>query len=1303
MSLTGPPHVAQREGTQPDTAGLSAGASLLPLSLSQREVWRDRAAWPDSAHLMIGGGGFLDGPLDLARCAEALRLLVQESDGLRLAPLAGGGQYLLDRWEPVLETRELPPGEDPASAMQAWWREGLARPFPFDGTPPWRFVLLRAHATLHGLAMQFHHVVMDGWGTSQVMTRWSEIYNLLEAGELPAPGEAAPYAQFIAESNQYLHSEAHARDAQYWHRQVPTLPEPLIEPRWAGSARTGPAPAQMATLGIARADYDALVRLATANGHGAFSYFLAALAVYFGRTAARDRVLVGVPTLNRAGRRYRSTPGMFVGVLVLDICVDPGQTAAGLVAAAGAAMRSALRRPRYPLSELGRTLQLLRHGRDSLFDVILSFEQQDYAVHFGAAHRVDSSQFFSGVARYPLAVTVCEFHPERDLELVLEARSDCFSADETSLLAQRIWNIARALAQAPTQCVGDVSLLASGDRMALLAPPPVGADDLHDSQPYILRFERHATQAPEAVALVWDGGSMDYRTLDRRANRLAHRLVALGAGRERTVAVAVARSPELVVAMLGIAKAGAAYLPLDPDAPVARLAAILEDSDAVSLLIQEHSLERLGSLHPRSAVIDWQQALGEDADNAPPAAAQAGDLAYVLFTSGSTGRPKGVMVEHAALARRMAWLTRTYGVQPDDRSALATQATFDPSLIELCLPLVNGASIALAPPGRLRPESVAEFAIRHGVTIMAFVPSTLSGFLDAAAHRPGLRLRVACCGGEVLSPELAARYREGTSARLFNVYGPTEACIFATAWACVPDSGHRVLPIGTPVDHTTIRVLDAAQRLLPQGVPGEICIGGGGLARGYLNQPELTRAAFVDDPFQPGARLYRTGDRGWLSTDGQLHFMGRLDRQVKLRGYRVELGEIEAALMAIEGVVQAAAQRVEHQGRAAIHAWVAAPGAPGAEQLLRVLRLRLPDYMVPSALGVLPDLPVASTGKTDYAALPAITDSVLRPAARGPASAMERELLTIWEQALGRQPLSVQDNFFDVGGDSLSAIGVLNATEHMLGRKVPLYLLTEHPTVEQFVRALGRDDPFPGLLVGFGMAPGCVPLYVAASGHGDLMRFRTLAEALAGVCDVRMLQPPVGEPFRRITDLAARYAEAIEALGLQAGFVAGFSIGGVAALETTRRLEARGVPVRGLVLIDTVYPKAVWGGTFYWRLFSALVRLLRIGQLSLNGRRLGAMVNDTGLSSQVMAMGGYRPGTIAGPTVLIKTTGLSRWHHMLFGSWRKRMGERYSEREIAGLHGSIFDASSVGVLASQLADIVTAPESAPPVPPKARR
>ncbi len=1265
---------------------------VLALSLSQREVWRDQCAWPGSAHLMIGGGGFLSGPLDVGRCAQALDLLVAENDALRLAPLADGRQRLLSQFAPVLQTVDASGDVDPAQAMDAWWRDAITRPFAMDGTPPWRFALLRVRADLHGLAMQFHHVVMDGWGTSQVMRRWSEIYNLLEQGQAMPTRGGPSYRQFIEESNQYAASATFGRDADYWRAQIPALPPPVIERRTGEVRQPGLVAARMVVQTLVRADYNQMAQQATAHGATTFNFFLAALALYFARVSNQAQVLVGVPTLNRGGRRYLQTPGMFVGVVVLNVSVAPDMAVADLIAAIGAATRSALRHPRYPLSELVRSLEMVRSGRDSLFDVLLSFEQQDYDVSFGAAKRVDSRQFFSGISRYPLGVTVCEFHPERDLELVLEGSSACFASGEVELLARRLWHTTQQMAFEPHRRVRDVQVLPPAEREDVLVTRHANVVCHDHTEPFICQFEHHAAARPQATSLVWDGGRMDYQTLNQRASELAHRLAALGAGRDTIVAVAIPRCPDLVVAVLAIAKAGAAFLPLDPDAPVARLAGILQESAALALLVLDESWDRLAHLHSSTVVTGWQQARAVSTAQLPLATPAAEDLAYVLFTSGSTGSPKGVEVEHATLSRRLAWLSRVYGVNTDDRSALATQATFDPSLIELCLPLVNGASIALPPPGRLRPAMVAEFAIRHGVTIMAFVPSTLAGFLDAAQNRADLKLRVACCGGEVLSPELARRYRLGTNARLFNVYGPTEACIFATAWECSDQLTAAALPIGRPIDDTRIYVLDAQRQPLPYGVAGEIFIGGNTLARGYLKRPESTREAFVDNPFCPGGRMYRSGDRGWLAPDGQLHFQGRLDRQVKLRGYRIELGEIEAALLAVEGVTQAAAKLLEHQGRPAIHAWVASTNAGasghGPDSLQRVLRVRLPDYMVPSAIGIFTTLATGSAGKIDYNGLPEIPEPGPQALARAPNGPLERDLLALWEEVLGRRPLTVHDNFFDAGGDSLAAVGVLVGTERLLARKVPLYLLTEHPTVERLALALDSEVRRPGLIVDFGPAASPITLYLAASGHGDLMRFKTLAQAMLGVCDLRMLQPPMDRPIRRISDLAAVYADSIQTQGAAPVFIAGFSVGGIAALETARLLLLRGAQVRGLILIDTVFPKAVWGGTFYWRVFGWLVRNLRLQDLSINGRRLGAMVNDPGLVSQVMAMAGYRAAAFQGPVVLIKTSGLSRWERPLFGSWRKLMGRNLVERQIAGLHGSIFDARNVHELSTLLASIV---------------
>ena len=1272
-----------------DRVNPGPSAEGLNLSLSQHEVWLDQRTWAGSAHLNIGGCCFLQGPLDLARFRQSLELLVAESEALRLAPLVDGRQVLLAQGSANLELLDMSAEAHPKEAMRAWWQQRMKLPFALDGTPPWRFTLLRGHDSLHGLTIQFHHLVMDGWGTTQVGRRWSELYNALEAGRAPAVRVVPGYRQFIDESQGYRQSPAFDRDAAYWQAQIPVLPAPLIERRYASSQQHELPEARVGLQRVVRADYDRLCQIAAAQGSSAFNYFLAALVLYFGRIGNRQEVVVGVPSLNRGGRRYSDTLGMFVGVMPVVVPLTPQMTVGELLAAVGSAMRSALRHPRYPLSELGRTLELARNRREGVFDVLLSFERQDYAVFFGAAELVELRQLFSGKARFPLGVTVCEFHAEQDVELALEASAACFAVGEVELLGRRLWHLVQACMGAPDTLVHSLPLLPPEERWALVDGLHKDVAAMAYAQPFVSLFEHHAGLRPEASALVWNEGAMDYATLDAVSTHLAWRLRALGAGKDQIVAVLMERSADMVVAILAVAKAGAAFLPLDTDAPIGRLEAVLQESGAIAVLLQPQSVERLGGLHACSLQVDWREAQAEVAQHGVPRLAArpaASDLAYVLFTSGSTGRPKGVMIEHGTLARRLGWLSRTYAVEWHDRSAQATQLTFDPSLIELLLPLVHGASVALPPPGRLLPESLADFAVQHGVTIMAFVPSTMSRFLDTAGHRRDLKLRVACCGGEVLSPELARRFLKETGARLFNVYGPTETAIFATAWECDHPRTDGALPIGRPIDDTRIYVLDQTLQPMPMGVPGEIFIGGDAIARGYLNRPELDAQVFLPDPYRPGARMYRTGDRGWLGSDGNLHFLGRQDRQIKLRGYRIELGEIESALSAIDGVLQAAAKLVERKGKPQIQAWVAAVGHTTVDRLQAVLRARLPDYMVPGGISILPSLPSSAAGKIDYDALPDPGQANALREARAPSRTYETELLALWEEVLDTRPLGVQDNFFDLGGDSLAAVTLLTSIEQLVGRKVPMYLVTEHPTIEGLAQALLAKAKGPSVMVNLGADTGRVPLYLAASGHGDLLRFQNLARALGNACEVHMLQPPFAHPIKNINELAELYAECIQSHGKRPGFLAGFSVGGIPALEAARLLRQRGVPLRGLFLIDTTYPASRLGGTMFWRLCSWLVRRLRVQELSLNGRRMGAMFNDPGLVSQVMALDGYRPAGFDGPTLLLKSSGLSSWGRWLFGPWRRLMPKHLYEHQIPGLHGSIFEPGNVNELAKVIAD-----------------
>jgi syringomycin synthetase protein SyrE len=1302
---------------RPSLAVDDAQALRLPLSLSQREVWLDQRVWPGSAHLNIGGAGFLVGPLDVPRLRLALKLLIARCDALRLAPRADGTQQLLKQVEPQLALIELDASPDPYEGMRNWWQQSIRQPFELDGRPPWRFTLLRANDSLHGLTIQFHHLVMDGWGTTQLMRAWSDSYNELADGqrreaaaEAMAMATVPSYQDFIVESLAYRNSSLFERDGSYWANQMGRLGAPLIEARRAQSPRQHLPEADVFKLALARFDYARLMASAEAIGSSVFTCFLAAIALYFARLLGRSSVLIGVPCLNRSGRRFRATPGMFAGVLAVHVRIEPEACAADLLQTVGQQMQTALRHPRYPLSELSQSLHLMREGRDSPLDVMLSFERQDYTLNFGAAQLVDSRQLFVGLARYPLAVTVCEFDAQADPELILEASQACYGPGEPELLARRLWHLAQALPAQADRALEQFEIVPPEERWALLEGLHKGLAQLDAPQAYIDLFEHQAALWPQRCALVWDSGSLSYGELAQKVELLARQLRVLGAARNKVVAMAIERSAEMVVALLAISRAAAAFLPLDPQAPTARLAGILADSGAVALLVGDGAASELAALHSRCLHVnefaDAPQSQSKSQVQSQSlwswARASSDDLAYVLFTSGTSGRPKGVMVEHGALSRRLAWVASAWAIDANDRSAQGTQLSFDPALLELLLPLTQGASVALPPPGRLAPQRLAAFILKHSATFTALVPSTLPGLLAGWRGKSGLKLRVACCGGEVLAPELAARFVRETGAQLFNVYGPTEATIFATAWDCSALSAaglaaepHTDVPLGRPIDDSRLYVLGPQLQVLPLGALGDIYIGGGALARGYLGRPDLDRMAFFADPILAGQRIYRSGDRGWLDCLGHLHFSGRLDRQIKLRGYRIEPGDVEAACCALPGIEQAVVQKIELGGQAMLHAWLVGSRCDSAE-LQAGLRLRLPDYMRPSGFTWLAELPLTHTGKIDLSALPLPTGQAARSnSRRPPESAMEHTLLVLWQQALGPRVASsigMDDDFFDLGGDSLAALSILGAMEDQVGRPLPLQLISEHPNIARLARALSLPLAKPGILQLLGdSTPGsnskAATIFLVASGHGDLLRLQNMAQALQGDARVFMLQAPLSPAPATMQEFASLYADSIEAQGQhgdQEVWLAGFSVGGVTALETALELQRRGRAPLGLMLLDTIHPDAVFGGAASWRTLGWLVRKLHVQDLSMNGRRLSAMFSDPGLISQVLALRGHRCRAFDGPVLLVKSSGLASWNRLLFQGWHRLMPKKVETRMVSGLHGSIFETQHVDELAEVL-------------------
>ncbi|HEY7767620.1 amino acid adenylation domain-containing protein, partial [Longimicrobium sp.] len=582
--------------------------------------------------------------------------------------------------------------------------------------------------------------------------------------------------------------------------------------------------------------------------------------------------------------------------------------------------------------------------------------------------------------------------------------------------------------------------------------------------------EAQAARTPDAVAVVFDSGELTYAELNERANRLAHHLARHGVGPDALVAICVERGPEMVVGLLAILKAGGGYVPLDPGYPAERLRYMLDDSAPAAVLTQG-SLEGVQALFANVdvPVIDlegdgWARGA---ATNPARAGLTPGHLAYVIYTSGSTGTPKGVMIEHRSLANHTAWQAGAFGIGPDDAVLQRTSISFDASVWELWTTLATGARLVLLPADAAKdPSAIARVIEERGVTVVQFVPTLLQAVLGGLPDGTQLRPRLVFCGGEPLTQALVAEARARGVGEVVNLYGPTEATIDSTAYRCVDED--RAPAIGAPVGNVRVYILDGAGEPVPVGVAGKLYVGGAGVARGYLDRPALTAERFVPDPFggDPGARLYRTGDLARWRGDGVVEFLGRNDFQVKVRGFRVELGEIEARLREHPSVSEAVvAARAEGAGDTRLVAYVVGSDSVEIDALRSYLSERLPEYMVPAAYVRLDALPLTASGKLDRKALPAPEgDAFVTRGYQAPVGETEEELAAIWAEVLGVEQVGRHDHFFELGGHSLLAVRVISRVRQVLGAEVGIADLFEKPVLSTFAQhvvhaLLAQFDP----------------------------------------------------------------------------------------------------------------------------------------------------------------------------------------------------------------------------------------------------
>jgi len=1039
----------------------------LPLSHAQLRQWFLWQLAPSSTAYHVSHGLCLRGALDIARLQSALDALVRRHESLRtvfeLAP-DGTPRQRIRAVQPVaLSCIDLRAAD--ADRRDAALQGLCAQAFDLLRGPLLRVAVLRTAELAQQLVVVMHHIVSDGASMQLLLDELAAGY----AGEAPPPALRLQCVDHALWQRERLEAGEGARQLAWWRDQLahdgeaePVLALATDHPRRPQAHHR----AAHHAFSLPPALYGALQQAAQAQQATLSMLLLGVFQGLLHRYTGQPDVRVGVPVANRLQPGTQGLIGLFVNTLVLRNRIDGRLSLAGLVAQARDAARGAQAHPDLPFDRLVEALQPQRSaGHNPLFQAMFNHYAEDpgaWARLPGLA--VEALALPAQAAQVELALEARE-RPGEPLQFRLVHAAELFEPATMARFAEHYLALLQALVQRPAQALREVDLLSAAEH-ARLRDWGVDAHRFDDWQPVHRSFEQRVREAPDAPALHVAGRTLTRAELNRRANRLAHRLAALGIGPDQRVGVAIERSVEMMVAVLAVLKAGGAFVPLDTELPAERLAGMAEDSRIALLLTHGPVRDRVPARDGLPVLdLDTLDTRGEP-DHDPRVALHAEHLAYVIYTSGSTGRPKGAAVRQRALASCMAWMQQAYRLDATDAVLHKAAFGFDVSCWEMFWPLTTGTRLVLAEPGEHRdPARLARLILAQGVTTLNFVPSMLLAFLQQPGTDGAMPLRRVVVGGEALpaevQKEVALRLPQAT---LYNLYGPTETTIHVTHWTCRAD-GRRQVPIGRPITETTARVLDPDLNLVPAGVAGELYIGGVSLARGYLHRPGLTADRFVADPFDPqGGRLYRTGDlvrwRPDEQGEGQLDYLGRIDHQVKVRGFRIELGEVEARLLAEPAVRDALVAAVPGPAGLRLVAWVTPQAGQHLEPpaLRRALGRALPDYMVPGAIVVLDAMPLTPNGKLDRKALPEPVFESDR-AYVAPAGALAETLAAVWREVLGVARVGLHDNFFDLGGHSLALVRVHRLLQDRLGaaaQSLQLVELFAHPTLDALAQRLGR-------------------------------------------------------------------------------------------------------------------------------------------------------------------------------------------------------------------------------------------------------
>ncbi|MET7511612.1 amino acid adenylation domain-containing protein [Streptomyces albidoflavus] len=1047
---------------------------LVPVSFAQQRLWFLGEFEGPSATYNLPAAFRIGGPLDAEALAAALGDVVARHESLRTVFRDEAGtpvQVVLPAG--AVEVHRLACAEHELDGVV---REASGHVFDLSAELPIRVTLASLTPEDHVLVVLFHHIASDGVSMRPFGADLSAAYEARLAGQAP---EWSPlpvqYADYALWQRELLGSEEDPESVlstqlAYWREALADLPAeldyPTDRPRPAVASQRG----EVLEVELPAELHAGLVELARGHGVTLTMVAHAAVATVLSRLGAGADIAIGTPTAGRSDQALEDLVGFFVNTLVIRTDTSGDPSFGELLTRVRERSLTAYAHQDVPFERIVEALNPPRStGRHPLFQIMLQVATGTEGNLELPGARCEPISPKLEAAKFDLNLrmraTLTEDGQPGPLRAFVGYAVDLFDAATVRRLLDRVTRVLRAAVDDPSVSLSGIGLLDEAERRSVLVDWNDTARPVPDTTLPGL-FAQQVARTPDRTALVHEGEHLTYAELDERANRLAHWLRQRGAGPETVVGVSLPRSCDLVVALLGVLKSGSPYLPLDRGYPAQRIAYMLENARPLLVLEALPDLDGLPGTE-----LSGTTGLRPD------------HPAYVIYTSGSTGRPKGVVVPHRAIVNRLLWMRSEYGLTPEDRVLQKTPAAFDVSVPEFFGPLTAGATLVMArPDGHRDPEYLSEVIRRERITTVHFVPSMLQAFLAEPTAAECTGLRRVLCSGEELPAGVAERFRELLDAELLNMYGPTETTVEVTAWPYAPVGDRAGLPIGHPAWNTRLYVLDDRLQPVAPGVAGELYLGGAQLARGYLGRPDLTADRFVACPFEPGQRMYRSGDVVRWGADGALEFVGRADDQVKVRGFRIETGEVETVLAACAGVAQCAVVVRDDAGGRRLVAYVvpATDASAVTPDLLSAhLSAALPEYMVPTAFVTLDALPVTPSGKLDRAALPAPVFGAGAGAGRGPATVQEEILCGLFAEVLGMAEVGVGDDFFALGGHSLLATRLVNRVRAAFGCELSVRAVFEAPSVALLAErlAVGEGAARPVLVAG--ERPGLVPVSFA--------------------------------------------------------------------------------------------------------------------------------------------------------------------------------------------------------------------------------